>query len=497
MNLLKRQGFFNSIVLYTSTALGFVNLILLFQRILTEEQIGYYILLTSLSLLYTQVACMGFTSVITRFLPAFRTDDKGHNGFPTFVFVLCLTFFFALSVGFVVFRSSVFAAYSHDRGSSLFARYYYYVLPVSLCSMLFLLQETFAKTAYKSVFPSFLREVVLKLSASAGVLLILSGVLNYEGFIRLFLWTNIGIVLIITLYNYRLKIFRLTRVQKAVKQQTGSLINYGFFSMLSGSSFALIQNLDVIMLKMFGSMAQVGIYGTLFGMAIVISLPAKALSTTSYQIIADAWQKNELQKINKIYHKTSLMQFLIGSLLLVGLIVNWGNILTLLHKPEYSQHFAVFLLVGLGFLADITGGLNAAIIGFSKYYRVVMLFLICAAISCAMLNIISIPRYGITGAALSYFLTMFLLNFIYWLYLYIKFGFQPFNSKYLIVLAIATLSLIIGSYIPELTNFYIDTFVRSSVTGIIFVGSVYYSNISPDINEVLDNYLFKRKANAP
>ncbi|MEO6520875.1 MAG: polysaccharide biosynthesis C-terminal domain-containing protein [Mucilaginibacter sp.] len=492
MNLLKRQGFLNSIVLYTGTAQGFINLILLFQRILTEEQIGYYILLTSLSLLYTQVACMGFTSVITRYLPAFKTADKGHNGFPTFVFLLCLTFFFVISIGFVVFRSSVSSMYSHDKGASLLAKYYYYILPVSFCSMLFLLQETFAKTAYKSVFPSFLREVVLKVSASVGVLLMLWHFLDYEGFIRIFLWTNVAIVLIITYYNYRLKIFRLTPIQQTVKSQTGVLINYGFYSMLSGSSFALIQNLDVIMLKLFGSMAQVGIYGTLFGMAIVISLPAKALSTTSYQIIADAWQNNELQKINKIYHKTSLMQFLIGSLLLIGLIVNWDNILTLLHKPEYANHFLVFLLVGLGFLVDITGGINAAIISFSKYYRVVMVFLICAALLCIILNLIFIPLYGITGAALSYFLTMLLLNFSYWLYLNIKFGFQPFNSKYLLVLFTVAISLVIGLYIPAVANFYLNTFIKSSVTGIVFLSMARYLKISPDINQVFDKWIFRK-----
>lgn len=102
MNLLKKQGFFNSITLYMGTALGFFNLIILFQRVLTAEQIGFFALISSaITLLYTQIAAIGYSSVITRFFPFFKSDDKNHHGFPTYVFKVTAIGFLVVTAFYV------------------------------------------------------------------------------------------------------------------------------------------------------------------------------------------------------------------------------------------------------------------------------------------------------------------------------------------------------------------------------------------------------------
>ena len=115
MNLLKRQGFYNSITLYLGTALGFFNLIIIFQRVLSLEEIGFFNIMIAVSLLYIQIATLGFTSVITRYLPFFRTEDKKHGGFPLFVFAVCIVAFLILTAVFLLFRESVLEMYLAKR----------------------------------------------------------------------------------------------------------------------------------------------------------------------------------------------------------------------------------------------------------------------------------------------------------------------------------------------------------------------------------------------
>jgi O-antigen/teichoic acid export membrane protein len=287
--------------------------------------------------------------------------------------------------------------------------------------------------------------------------------------------------------------YRLAPIETVLKSQTKSMLKYGLYSTLAGGSVALIQNLDIIFLKFFTDEKMVGIYSTFFGMALVISLPAKALNTTSYQIIAEAWKNNDLQKIAKIYHKTSVVQFLIGCLLLVGLIANWQNILILLHKPIYSSYFSVFVIIGLAFLADITGGLNGAIISFSKNYKNVMYFLISAAILCVLLNIILIPIYKLPGAAMAYLFTMIALNFAYWLYNKIKFNLQPFDSSFIKIIIISAVALTPGILLPKIDFYILDILLRSGLVGGIFVGLVYTMKISTDINEFIEQIISKIK----
>jgi O-antigen/teichoic acid export membrane protein len=492
LNLLKKQGFYNSITLYIGTGLGFFNLIILFQRSFTAEQIGFFGLLISVSLLYTQVAAMGFSSVITRYFPYFKSDDFKHQGFPTYVFKITSIGFLIVTCFYIFGKEFIIDLKSSSKGSSYFYKYYYIVIPVALFTLWYSLAESFARTTFHNILPSFLREVLLKIFTTIGVGLVFFQWLHYQDFVYWYVIANAIILLILLAYLKKEDLLRFKVVETPVKEKSAEILRYGIYSMLAGSSITMIQNIDTIMLKIYTSEEMVGYYFTLFAMALVINLPAKAFGITSYQIIADAWKTEDLKKINKIYSKTSLVQFMIGSLLLIGLIANWQNILVVLKKPEYTNFYYVFVVVGVGFLCDITGGLNGAIISFSKNYKVVMYVLIAAAVLCTLLNMIFIPKFGIVGAALAYSLTTLALNFSYWLYLLLKHQLQPFSFAFVKVILVGVFVLLIGIYIPYLNNFFVDVIVRSSLMASIYLIMIYYLNISSDINDAI-NQLIKPK----
>jgi O-antigen/teichoic acid export membrane protein len=493
MNLLKKQGFYNSITLYVGTALGFLNLIILFQRNLKLEEIGYFSLLIAISLIYTQLSLIGFSSVITRYFPFYRTDDKKHGGFASFTFLVPLTGFLIVTIGFVGLKEIILDFYQKDKGISLLNQYYYYIIPVAFFSLFFTIQETFARASFNTIYPTFLREVFLKLSTTLAIVLITFQVIKFEGFITIYVVSNLLILILLSLHLKSIRSYKFTSLSPPLKSQTKMMLKYGLYSTLAGGSVTLIQSLDIIFIKFFISEEMVGVYSTFFAMALVISLPSKALNTTSYQIITEAWKNNDLQKIGKIYHKTSLVQFMIGCLLLIGLIVNWQNVLILLHKPIYSGYFSVFVIVGLAFLADITGGLNGAIISFSKHYKSVMYFLVAAVFLCIILNIWLIPIFNLTGAAMAYLFTMVALNFSYWLYNKIKFNLQPFNIAFLKVIFVSIISLTPVIFLPQIGSFIVDILIRSILVAMIFMSLSYRLKISLDINDFIDQIITKLK----
>src|ERR1700761_2944260 len=122
-NLLKKQGFYNTVILYGGTALGFLNLVILFQRFLTAEQIGFFSLMIALSLLYTQLASLGINNIIPKYFPYFRTEDKKHGGFVTFVLLWCTVGFIVLTLFFILFKNDVIAHYQKEKGASLLVEY--------------------------------------------------------------------------------------------------------------------------------------------------------------------------------------------------------------------------------------------------------------------------------------------------------------------------------------------------------------------------------------
>lgn len=493
MNLLQKQGFYNSLILYVGTALGFFNLIILFQRFLSIEQIGFFLLMNAICLLYAQIAAVGINNVILKFFPYYRTQDKKHGGFVTFVIIWCVITFSVFTIAFLLFKNQIIIYYSKKPGSSLLVKYFYFLIPLSFLTMTYAVLESMALTIFKNVLSSFLREVVLRLFTLLGILLVATTLVGYHEFLMIYVLANAIIILVLFFSIYREKQFKLSSVSKQILKDRGKFITYGTFTLLSSASFVLIQNLDIIMLSAMSkeSLKFVGIYSTFFSIAMVISLPAKALSRTSLQIVSQSWAINDLNKIGRIYYKTSVVQMLIGCLLFIGLIINRPFIILLLHKPEYVDYFNVFIVVGLGFLIDMTGGLNGYIINVSRYYKLTTYLIGSAVIFCLAANWVLIPILGMMGAAVSYFLTMLLLNFIYWLFVKIKFGLQPFGKAHIFIIVISFICFFIGLYLPLTANIYLNTIYRSGIVVIIYCFLSYKLKISEDINAVLDKLLLR------
>lgn len=491
MNLLQKQGFFNSLILYAGVALGFFNLIILFQRILTTEEIGFFILMGTISLLYAQFAGLGIGNIILKYFPYYRSDDKRHGGFVSFVAIWTLIGFVIFTILFVVFKDFIISHYKDKDGGPLLIKYFYYLIPLSFLVLVFSVLENMALTVFKNVLSSFLREVGLRLFTTAAVLLIAIKLIDYHFFLLIYIVANLVAVLILLAYIAKGSHFKFSTIDGQLKSERKAFLSYGVFTVLSGSSFVMIQNLDTVMLSLLTkeSFSYVGIYGTFFAIAVVISLPAKALSRTSLQIIAQSWVTNDLAKIGKIYYKTSVVQMLIGCLLFIGLVINRQFIVMLLHKHDYAPYFNVFIVVGVAFLVDMTGGLNGYIMNVSKYYRLTTVFIVSAVVLCVLSNLILIPRMGMMGAALSYLITMFVLNFAYWLFIKIKFNLQPFAKAHLYILVIFTVCLLIGLYLPPLKNVFADMVYRSGIIGVVYVFFAYVLKISEDINVIFDRIL--------
>ena len=494
MNLQQKQGFYNSLILYAGTALGFFNLVILFQRVLTIEEIGFFALMNTISLLYAQIASVGINNIILKYFPYYRSDDKHHGGFVTFVILWCAGSFALFTLLFFLFKDSIIAHYGNDPRSALLVKYFYFLAPLAFLTMTYTVIESMAITIFKNILSSFLREVLLRVFTLVGVLLIAASLISYHDFLNIYLLANAVAIFVLWLNIFKGNDFKIGKLSSPLVKQRGEFVKYGFFTLLSSTSFVLIQNLDVLSLSAITKdLKLIGIYNTFFAIAMVISLPAKALSRTSVQIISQAWATNDLPKIDKIYYKTSVVQMLFGCFLFVGLIVNSHFIMVLLHKPEYTGYFDVFIVVGLGFLADMTGGVNGYIINLSKHYKLTTYFIVAAVIFCGIVNWVLIPKFGMMGAAIAYALSMFILNFMYWLYVKLKFKLQPFKKAHLLIILISVIALVAGKLLPSINNFWIDMLLRSSIVLVIYAMLTYFFEISDDINALFNKVLKRNK----
>ena len=112
--------------------------------------------------------------------------------------------------------------------------------------------------------------------------------------------------------------------------------------------------------------------------------------------------------------------------ILIGLNFRDG-ILTFGLKQEYLQALPVFWIIGLTRIIDMGTGINTQIIGTSVYWRFDLFTGLVLVLFTIPLNYLLAKRVGITGPAIADLITFSLYNGIRFIFLYRRFGMQPFG----------------------------------------------------------------------
>src|SRR6185436_4740761 len=80
MGSLARQSAVNIALSYVGITLGFVNVVLLYPRVLAADQFGLTRLMVSIAAVAAQAASLGLDNTVLRYFPYFRDPGRGHRG---------------------------------------------------------------------------------------------------------------------------------------------------------------------------------------------------------------------------------------------------------------------------------------------------------------------------------------------------------------------------------------------------------------------------------
>ena len=232
-------------------------------------------------------------------------------------------------------------------------------------------------------------------------------------------------------------------------------------------------------------LAPVAIYTTAFYMATVIEIPKRAITQISSPLISRGFEKNDREEIKKIYHKTALNQFIIGTLLLIGIVANLDSIFALMPKGEiYQAGKWVVVIVGAGKLTDMLFGPSSEIIIYSKYYWFNIVLIILLAAVLVTVNNLLIPDYGIVGAAIGAALALVAFNIVKFIFIWMKLDLQPFSFDFIKVILIGSASWICHTLIPRIDFTIADMIVRSAVITLVFGTLTFLMKVSPEGNDL-------------
>lgn len=487
MGIIVNQSVKGTIYIYIGVILGFITQAVLLPRIYSTDQIGLTKIIVAYATLVAQFGTLGFNGITIRLFPFFKDPKSKHHGFLSLTLLTGL-FGFLITLGLFFIFKNWFIEFSSEK-SALLIEYLNYLLILIFFQIFFTLLDGYYTALLNSIHGTFLREVFQRILIIIGVGLFYFGYIDFHQFIIVYIASMSVPTLFMLFTLIRERHFSLkTDFAFLKKPLLTSMGLMALFSILNGFSSNIILTVDTIMVTGIVGLSATGIYSTCALFAIFVSLPSRSILKIANIVSAGAWKDNDLTAIRHIYEKSCITLFIIGLLMFLGLWSNIENIFKILGPTFVSGKWVIFFL-GLGSLIDMSTGANSSILGSSPYYKVQTIFLVSLVILLILTNMLLIPNYGITGAAIGSAVSLTTLNLLRFLYIWHKFNLQPFNYKFIVVAIIGICAYFITSFLPTLSNFIADILVRSSILTALFCLPIYWLKISTDINQKVDEIL--------
>jgi O-antigen/teichoic acid export membrane protein len=497
VGIILKKGLQNTIISYTGIVIGFVNIIILQPLFLdSTEVIGLLRTLIAISSFIALVAPLGISNITVKYFSHFRNEEKRHHGYLGFL-LLYTTIGYAIVAIFLFFASDWIKEHYQEQSAS-FLNFYYLIFPMSFIISLVNVLNVYCNVIYKPVLPSFLNEIYIRIAYLAIILLYFMQVINVK-------WLMISYVLIYLFQLFALAIF-IYKIDKPTLKYKKDIINkakivemmtYGIPFTLATISAVGIKQIDSIMLGWYSTMSIVGIYTIAMFIPSIIEAPIPAVDKIAAPIISDAWFKKDHNDIRHIYFLSSKYLMLIGGILFLGVTCNIETLYKLL-PSEYALGLSSVYIISGSSLFNMISGLNNQIIFSSENYKVGLVFLFLMFILTIAGNVLLIPIYGMTGAAIAIAIGSFSYNVLKFFFIWSKFKLQPFDSNTLKGLVIIGGTFLLGFNLPDLINPVFSIIYRSILITLVYGILVYSLKLAPEINDFIvkktKNILRKKNA---
>jgi O-antigen/teichoic acid export membrane protein len=483
LGIIRRQSIQSSILFYIGAAIGFANKVLIFTNFLSLEQVGLANILVTNAMLYAQFSALGFTTMTLRFFPYFQDKLRGHHSFLFWLLAIPLLGFLLVTLAVLIFQRQILGYFQQE--SPLMVEYFWYLIPLAFATLYFDLFDAYLRSLLKTVVPILFKEIIQRLFITVSVLIYAVGWISFPQFVLVYVALLCSNTLLIIIYTSWLgHLHLLPKRSWRFRMLFPKVMIFGGFTLLGNMSAIVLNNIDSLMLASYIGMDAVGIYTTFFYVSALILIPWRAIQKIASPQVAEYWKTNDLEKMNALYKRTSLINLGIGCYLFMMMFLGIPALFELM-PDAFEEGWVVLVIIGITRVLDMVTGLNTYILIMSKYFKVELVLSLFVLVVGIALNVIFIPKYGIAGATICTGTVINLANFLRSIYLWSKFRLNPFSPQMLTVLVITVVAS--GVYfIPSFGNPIVFYALQGLLFTVIFGGLVLKFQAIPDSNKLVE-----------
>ena len=238
-------------------------------------------------------------------------------------------------------------------------------------------------------------------------------------------------VLALSVIAFLITVVSLKGISFSTRENTWRFLNNALPMMMSSTVLVLLGWLDTLVLGIYESDHNIGIYNVALKLATLTSFTLQAINSILAPKLAQSHVDGEKDRFNNLIRFTTKLNFF-STLGIVMIIVIFNKWLLLLFGQEFASGTSVLILLCLGQLINSVSGSVGVImqmIGKQKVYQNIVLIALVVNI---VLNFTLTPLFGVMGAATATVISIACWNIIGAVYLkrklHITSYFNPFRD---------------------------------------------------------------------
>jgi O-antigen/teichoic acid export membrane protein len=495
MGIVLNQSLKNTIITYIGFAIGGINTIYFYPVLLGATYYGLSNFILSFANVIMPLFAIGMQNTLVKFYSQYQTREE-RSRFLSFTVLFPFVIIIPLFLLGLLFYDEILFFLSKKNA---IVKSFIWLIPfIGLCMAYFEIFYAWLRVHMHSVFGNFIKEVGLRTAS----LLLLVGVyfdwLSIAGFIYATAIVYL-IALIVTMYyafSIQKPVFQFT-----LPDNVREVLTYTFYIILSGSVANLLLDGDKIILNQYMHIENIAFYSVATYIALVISVPSRAMHQIVYPITAKLMHENKHDEMDILYKKTSINLQVVGGYVMLGIFVNINKLYEIIieglknpaEKELYLGSIMVVFMIGLSKYFDLILGNNNAIIFNTKYYRAVLFLGVLLVVLTVGLNMIFIPIYGIIGSAFATLLSITLYSIAKLLFVVKRLHLYPFTKQTLYSIYLTFILFVVFYFWEFPFHPIVSIILKSILLTISYIYLNYKFVISVEINQVIDNLLKKLK----
>jgi O-antigen/teichoic acid export membrane protein len=428
-------------------------------------------------------ANMGMISVIYKFYPYYKANlAKNKNDLLTWAFFICMIGFVLVVIAGIFFKDLVIRKFGAN--SPEFLQYYYWIFPFGFSILLYSILEVFAWNLKKSIFTTFLREVLFRLLTTLLVILFALGFIkSFDSLVKLYAFTYGIVAATLLAYLIYKKEFHLTfSISRVTRKFYKKIVSMASLIYFGGLVFMIAQFIDTLVIMSLIGMTGVGIFGLASVVAGLVQAPQRGAVAASIPVLSQAWKDKDHEKIDIIYQRSGI-NLLIASLGIFLIVwLSYAEAVTTFHlNPMYLNSQWIFFFLGLARIVDLGTGVNSQIISTSTFWKFEFISGVILLSLAIPLNYLLVKKFGLIGAGYSNVIAFTVYNVIRIIFLKRKFNMHPFSVKTVYAILVAFVCYAICYYTFLKVHGFLGIIVKSIVFITLYGGSVLYFDLTPDV----------------